>query len=51
MVAQDPPGGLRAGARHVLGTHWRPEEGYCVPNARIYPTTRWLWDSCFHSIA
>ena len=50
MVAQDPPGGLRAGARRVLEDAWRPEEGYCVPNARIYPH-QWLWDSCFHSIA
>jgi hypothetical protein len=50
VVAQDPPGGLRAGARRVLEDAWQPEEGYCVPNARIYPH-QWLWDSCFHSIA
>ena len=50
MVAQDPPGGVRAAARRVLEDAWQPEEGYCVPHARIYPH-QWLWDSCFHSIA
>ena len=27
---------------------WRPE-GFCVPNASVYPF-QWLWDSCFHSL-
>jgi hypothetical protein len=41
---------MRDGARRVLEGAWRPEHGYCVPNARTYPH-QWLWDSCFHSIA
>ena len=41
---------LREGARKVLEDSWRPDEGFCPPNAHVYPH-QWLWDSCFHSIA
>ncbi len=37
-------------SRAVLETHWRPEHGWTVPNAHIYPHL-WLWDSAFHAIA
>ena len=33
----------------MLDAHWRPEGGYTVPNAAVYPC-QWLWDSCFHAV-
>ena len=42
------PVAIRAAARAVLESNWRPE-GYTVPNSRVYPF-QWLWDSCFHAI-
>jgi len=41
---------VRAAARRVLESAWRPDLGYCWPNEDVYPHL-WLWDSCFHSIA
>lgn len=41
---------LAAAARSVLDSSWRPDEGFCPPNATVYPH-QWLWDSCFHAIA
>ena len=38
------------GARAVLDAGWRPDVGYTVPNAGVYPF-QWLWDSCFHAVA
>jgi hypothetical protein len=34
----------------VLESSWRPDDGFCPPNASVYPH-QWLWDSCFHAIA
>jgi mannosylglycerate hydrolase MGH1-like protein len=41
---------IRVAALRVLESAWRPDRGYCWPNADVYPHL-WLWDSCFHSIA
>lgn len=41
---------IKSAARKVLESAWRPDRGYCWPNADQYPHM-WLWDSCFHSIA
>jgi hypothetical protein len=41
---------LRGGARRVLTTSWREQDGFCPPNPQVYPH-QWLWDSCFHAIA
>ncbi len=41
---------LRERSVEVLEAAWSPEHKCCRPNPGTYPH-RWLWDSCFHSIA
>ncbi|MCU1592875.1 MAG: hypothetical protein JWO12_267 [Frankiales bacterium] len=47
MVSGDE---VRDGARRVLESSWREQDGFCPPNPIVYPH-QWLWDSCFHAIA